>query len=531
MIRALTSINPNHVPCISPDVAIVGTGIAGLAAALVAAETSNVLLLSKAKLNETATSKAQGGIAAALEEESTDSHFADTVRAGAGLCDPDRVKILVEEGVERVRELIALGIPFDRSGSQLSFTMEGGHSARRILHGNGDATGKVIQDSLLPLVREHPRIQILEEHFAIDLLHSEDICSGLLCLDVRYSRPLRINAKSVIVATGGIGQTFRETTNPAIATADGVALCFRAGAELCDMEFIQFHPTTLYLAGAPRFLISEAVRGEGAHLLTPDGYRFMPEAHPDAELAPRDVVSQATIRTMEETQSNNVVLDLSQIPADKIQKRFPTIGSLCAEYGIDITRDPIPVRPAVHYMMGGVATDINGQTKVKNLYACGEVARTGVHGANRLASNSLLEGLVFGHRAGLHAATHGISISPHKIYGAQPRRRREHLVPLDTDDLLRSLKALTWRCLGIFRNPSGLLEAEQSISFWEEYVSREDFTTPAGFELQNMLTAARVIAKSATMRTESRGAHQRVDFPLVDDEHWCNSIYLTRNDF
>ncbi|MFH0911376.1 MAG: L-aspartate oxidase [Planctomycetota bacterium] len=531
MNRFLISADLRTVPSLHPDIVVVGGGIAGLTAALVAAESANVLLLAKGSLEESATYEAQGGIASAVAEPSWEAHLQDTLRAGAGLCDEAMVRLLVSEGIERVEELLRRKILFDREGDRLALTLEGGHSMRRILHANGDSTGRVVHEALAAAAKGLSTLQILENHFAIDLLHHEGRSYGLVCFDTRYGRLLRVEARAVILATGGLGQIYRETTNPEVATGDGFAMAFRAGAELADMEFVQFHPTTLYLAGAPRFLISEAVRGEGAELITLDGKRFMPECHPDAELAPRDVVSQAIIRILQETGASHVLLDLRRLPPDRVRRRFPAITALCAEYGIDVTTMPIPVRPAAHYMMGGVRTDADGRTSVQNLYACGEVACTGVHGANRLASNSLIEGLVFGRRAGLHAAqqmNERKEVYPLSVTHPRPISRN---VPLDIDDVMRSLRSLVWRDLGIFRREKTLAEAEETVAFWERYVLAEEFTARAGFEVQNMLTAAKIIARAARRRTESRGAHQRTDFPQTDDAHWKRHLVLTRHDF
>jgi L-aspartate oxidase len=532
MDRYLTSVDLQTVPALNPDVVVVGSGVAGLSAALAAAQTANVLLVAKRFLNDTATWHAQGGIAAALGESSGQAHLEDTLRAGAGLCDETMVRILVDEGVERVRELVESGVNFDRHNGELALTLEGGHGERRVLHADGDSTGRTLQESLAEMVGYHENIQVLEEHFVIDLLHAEGAVYGVLGQDTRYGRLLRINAPAVVLATGGMGQVYRETTNPEVATGDGYAMACRAGATLVDMEFVQFHPTTLYLAGAPRFLISEAVRGEGAHLITMEGERFMPRFHPDAELAPRDVVSQSIFSVMHETETSHVLLDLRHLDPALIDRRFPTIKALCADYGLEIASDCIPVRPACHYMMGGVQTDAHARTSVSNLYACGEVASTGVHGANRLASNSLLEGLVFGHRAGDHAARSATE-SGRPAMPRLPSRPRPsaRTVPLDIGDVIRSLRALAWRELGVYRSEEQLDHAERTIAFWERYVLREEFTAPAGWEAQNMLTVGQLVARAARRRTESRGAHQRFDHPETDDETWRRHLPLTIADF
>lgn len=511
--RFLVEVDLSTVPLFTTRCLVIGSGLAGLSAALAAAKKGSVLLTAKSGLMESNTSYAQGGIAAALaDEDSVDLHVADTLAAGGGLCDKDAVRLLVTEGKERCRELIDLGVDFDQVDGKIAFTREGAHSCRRVIHASGDATGRAITTSLSEIARRTPNIHILENHFAVDLLHDNGVCHGALFLDTQYGRHIRVEAEFTIVATGGGGQIFRETTNPSIATGDGYAMCFRAGATLGDMEFIQFHPTTLYLAGAPRFLISEAVRGEGAYLINQAGDRFMTRYSEKAELSPRDVVSQSIFKELNATGDTCVYLDLRHLDPALIHRRFPTIGAVCADYGLDLTKDPIPVRPAVHYFMGGVATDLNAETGVKNLYAAGEAAFTGVHGANRLASNSLLEALVFGHRAG--------SAEP-KSPGHFPllhlkKRLTAKGARLDIEDLTRSLKSLTWRNLGVFRNALRLSETVETLKAWSRYVLAEQFHMSPGFEVQNMLTAAQIIAISGLQRAESRGAHQRTDYPLTD---------------
>lgn len=527
----LASADLKTIPSLCPDVVIIGSGIAGLSAALEASKEKSVLIITKSNIIDTATYKAQGGVAAAINEDSSNSHLEDTLRAGAGICDRHMVSILVNEGIKRINKLVEQGVPFDKNGSELAFTLEGGHSERRVLHADGDATGKAMHIALTKMVKDNPKIQILEDHFAIDVLHHEGRCYGVLCLDCKYGRFLRIDSQAVIIASGGLGQIYRETTNPEVATGDGFAMGFRAGAVLSDMEFVQFHPTTLYLAGAPRFLISEAVRGEGAHLLSLDNVRFMKDQHPMQELAPRDIVSQAILRRMHETQTSHVLLDLRHMDKKLIAKRFPTISAICLEYGLDITKDPIPVRPAVHYMMGGIRTGEYAETMVRGLYACGEVACTGVHGANRLASNSLLEGIVFGARAGEHIIKTMTGKLEKYPLSKIERTKFTRTVPLDIEDVLQSLRALCWRSIGIYREGDQLSDAERNISFWEKYVLREEFAARAGFEVQNMLTVAKTIARAASIRKESRGAHQRRDYPDTDDVNWNTHTLISREDF
>ena len=523
--RYLVDVDLATVPLFTTRCLVIGSGIAGLAAAIAAAKRGPVVLTSKADFMESNTTYAQGGIAAALaDDDSVELHVKDTLEAGGGLCDEDAVRILVAEGRERCRELIDMGVDFDQDNGKISFTREGAHSRKRILHAE-DATGKAITATMLEVARRTPNIHLLDHHFAIDLLHADGSVSGALFLDTRYGRYFRVEAGITVMATGGVGQVFRETTNPAIATGDGYALCFRAGAELRDMEFVQFHPTTLYLAGAPRFLISEAVRGEGAYLINQAGERFMPRYSEKAELSPRDVVSQSIFKELNATGDTCVYLDLRHLDPALVSRRFPTIGSVCADYGIDIRKDPIPVRPAVHYMMGGVATDLNAATNIRNLYAAGEVAFTGVHGANRLASNSLLEGLVFGHRAG---SAEPADSAPFRLQSLRKKLDAKG-ARLDVDDLSQSLKALTWRNLGVFRNAIRLTETVETIKAWSRYVLAEQFHMRPGFEVQNMLTTAQMIALSAIMRTESRGAHQRTDYPDPDPE-WARHSLVSIHD-
>ncbi len=523
--RFLTSIDLNTVPSLNTDVLVIGSGVAGLSAALAAAASARVLLVTKDVPQESNSFYAQGGVAVALGADDTpELHLADTLKAGVGLCDNEAVRVLVTEGIDRCQALVDWGAPFDRVDGEIAFTAEGAHGRRRIIHAAGDATGKAVVETLLARAQEHPNIRILAEHFTVDLLHHEDACYGALLLDTTYGRMLGVRAGATIVATGGLGQVYRETTNPDGATGDGLALCLRAGAVLRDMEFVQFHPTTLYVAGAPRFLISESVRGEGAYILNQAGERFMGHYSTDKELAARDVVSQAIFQEIHRTGTTHVCLDLRHLGADLIERRFPTIKAICADYGLDITQEVVPVRPAVHYMMGGVKVDLQAATRVQRLYAVGEVASTGVHGANRLASNSLLEGLVFGWRAGKQAAIAG-HVAPGFPTNAVERRLSGRAVPLDVDDLVRSLKSLTWRHIGVYRNGKALEEVERTIHYWERYVLPEQFQARRGFEVQNMLTVALVIAHAAQLRTESRGAHQRTDHPETDPA-WERHIEL-----
>jgi len=377
------------------DFLIIGSGVAGLRAAIELSSHGRVLILTKSRADESNTEYAQGGVAVAMsDEDQIGLHYQDTIRAGDGLCSGAAVRLLVEEGPARINELIEWGTQFDREGTRLSFTKEAAHSRRRILHARGDATGREINRTLLRKVRTLPGITLRPYTFALNLLFSGDRCEGVSYLLRGDERIHEVRAEAVLLATGGIGATYRDTTNPDIATGDGHALAFRAGAALADMEFVQFHPTALKLAHTPRFLLSEAMRGEGGKLRNVNGELFMSSYHPLAELAPRDVVSRAIFSEATRTRSDLVYLDLTHLPAVFVEQRFPGIYSTCLKFGLDIAHQPIPVFPAAHYMMGGVLTDLHGRTTLPGLFAAGEVACTGVHGAHRLASNSLLDRLV-----------------------------------------------------------------------------------------------------------------------------------------
>ena len=530
--RYLMQTDLTRVPAFTPDVLVIGGGIAGLSAALAAAEHCQVMVITKRQRSQSNTFYAQGGIAAALGVgDGPEQHLRDTLTAGAGLCDEAAVRKLVSDGIERVRELLAWGARFDLDADQKpKLTTEGGHSRRRVLHAAGDATGQELQRALLARLDALDTIDVLENCFSVDLLHDDGVVYGALVLNDRGDR-LRILAQATVLVTGGAGQLYRETTNPEIATGDGLAMALRAGARLANIEFVQFHPTTLYIAGAPRFLISEAVRGEGALLLAADGTRFMPQQHELAELAPRDVVSVAISREMQRTDAPFVYLDLKPIGAAKVRERFPTILQTCAKFGLDITRDRIPVRPSAHYMMGGIQTTLRGETNVERLFAAGECACTGVHGANRLASNSLLEGLVFGREAGRAAAELAldgpVKFKPRRIGGDD---RRSSSAPIDIGDVTRSLKHLLWRAAGVFRDHDSLSQAEDTLRFWRRYVLGAEFTDPRDLELQNMIFIAGLLLRAALLRTESRGAHRRSDFPDTDDANWQQPIVQSIED-
>jgi L-aspartate oxidase len=528
--KYLIEADLTRIPALRTDVLVLGSGVAGLSAALTAARTAKVIVVAKTEAAESNTFYAQGGVAVAFGPGDTpQSHESDTLEVACGLADPAAVRKLVNEGIERVRELIALGAVFDKEGEGLAFTMEGGHARARVIHAAGDATGKEIEQALLAAARNNPNITLMEGMFAVDLLHHEGEVHGAVFFSRENSALLQVRSIATILATGGIGQLYRETTNPGVATGDGIAMAFRAGAEVADMEFVQFHPTTLYLAGVRRFLISEAVRGEGGVLLNSAGERFMKRYDDRGELAPRDIVSRAIVSEMARTGEAHVWLDVSGIPADRLDRRFPRIIAVCADYGLDVKHSRIPVRPSAHYFMGGVRTDLATRTNLDRLLACGEVASSGVHGANRLASNSLLEGLVFGHQAGLTAV---------EILGKKPvsfplrslkRAAGIKTIPLDVEDVARSLKSLMWRAAGVTRRGEELETALEQLRFWQMYVYQEEFRTARGYELMNMLLVAELIVRAALERKESRGAHYRTDYPARDDANYGKSRTLTRD--
>jgi len=435
---------------------------------------------------------------------------------------------VVGEGPERVKELIDWGAKFDRTDGEFEFTTEGGHSVARIVHAHGDATGAEIARVLVEVARSRPSITLLEDHFVVDLITGESGVMGALVVSPTKGMML-LWASQVILATGGIGRLYRETTNPPNATGDGLAIAYRAGAALQDFEFVQFHPTTLYIAGASRTLVSETVRGEGALLVNRRGERFMPKYHPDAELAPRDVVSRSIVSEIQATGFPCVYLDVRHLDKAHLQQRFPAIYKECLSFDIDISRDLIPVRPSAHYFIGGVQADTLGHTSVKNLFAVGEVACSGLHGANRLGSNSLLEGLVLGARAGREAAESftrsGRNSRPHPVASRLSRPRR---AAIDLGDVENSLRSLMWRAAGIEREESHLETAEDYVDFWCGYVMDKTFTDVRGWIIQNMLTVAKLVITSARERRESRGVHYRTDYPQTDDKNWKRHTTIQR---
>lgn len=531
--RYLVNIDSISMNQLFTDCLVIGAGIAGLRAAIEAADTQsgracNVIIVCKGTLQNSNTWKAQGGIASVLEKIDTfESHIADTLNTGCGINDREVVELVVRQGPELIRQLLRWGTGFDLIDGHIAATLEGGHSHPRIAHAHGDETGRVIAETLIKKVRQNPNIRVLENFYAIDLLTTDNKCAGII--GQRKQSPQIIWAANTILATGGAGQLYRETTNPDVATGDGIAIAYRAGAVLQDLEFVQFHPTTLYVAGASRALITETLRGEGAVLLDSNGHRFMKEYHENAELAPRDVVSRAILAQMLKTNSTHVYLDVRHFDKAYFAQRFPQIFELCESFNLNVSRDLIPVRPSAHYMIGGVKTDDKAATSIKNLYACGEVASTGLHGANRLGSNSLLEGLVFGKIAG-QVVSQSTEVNDahirHPLIKYQiPTSNRTRL---DAADVRNSLRALMWRNVGINRWDQPLREAQEIIRFWQRYVMDKIFDSTAGWECQNMLTVSLLTARAAQMRKESRGVHFRGDFTDTDDEHFKKHIEIKK---
>ncbi|WP_127587110.1 L-aspartate oxidase [Paenibacillus koleovorans] len=523
--RYLVDFSLDKLPRVQTDVIVIGAGIAGLFTAIRASERHNVLMITKKSLLDSNTRYAQGGIAAVIsDEDSPEYHRQDTLIAGAGLCDSDAVDVLVHEGPEGVQDLIQMGTQFDIENGEFALTKEGAHSQRRILHAHGDATGAEIVRALSERTKLSKQIQIWDDHIVLDLITYENECKGVLVQKPDGSR-LFVQANATILCTGGTGQLYRYTTNPDIATGDGIAMAYRAGAVIRDMEFIQFHPTSLCYPGAPRFLISEALRGEGAVLRNIRGERFMEKVHPMLELAPRDVVARAIVREMELTKSTFVYIDITHESAEMVRHRFPNIYEYCLTYGLDLTSDWIPVAPAAHYMMGGIRTDLNGQTSIERLYACGEVSSTGVHGANRLASNSLSEAIVFGRRIVEHIAS--LSEQNQTFDLAESSHRPEGPMQAIVEKRLK-LQKIMLRYVGLVRNGRGLEkgieELKRQLSVFESCLTKRE-----EIEFANLLTCALLASESALIREESRGGHYREDFPEKDDLIWRKHVLIQRD--
>lgn len=518
------------------DFLVLGSGIAGLSFALKVAPLGRVAIVTKKSSAESNTNYAQGGIAAVTsKEDSVEMHVRDTLEAGAGLCHENVVRAIVQEGPARIAELIELGMKFseremDGGGRELDLGREGGHSKRRILHAK-DVTGREIERALLNAVAAQPNIEILENHFAIDLITTHKLrgrtdanpaanrCLGAYVFDKRNNSVEAFSARAVLLATGGCGKVYLYTTNPDIATGDGVAMAYRAGAAISNMEFVQFHPTCLFHPRAKSFLISEAVRGEGGILKDTEGVAFMEKYHPLKSLAPRDIVARAIDTEMKKSGADHVLLDITHKPAEFIKERFPNIYSTCLKYGLDITREPIPVVPAAHYQCGGVVTNLNGQTEIPGLYAVGEAACTGLHGANRLASNSLLEALVCAHRAAEHLRKSPPPETSAEIPAWQTGSAHnvDELVVINHN--WDEIRRMMWDYVGIVRTNKRLLRARSRIANLQEEIQQYywDFIVNSDLlELRNIATVAELIIDSALLRPESRGLHYNLDYPAPD---------------
>ena len=509
------------------DFIIVGSGIAGLYTALLAKEHGRVLIITKGSIDDCNTKYAQGGIAAAIgKRDSPELHFQDTIAAGDGLCDEEAVRILVNEAPARISDLVNLGVPFDTLDGHIALTMEAAHSVPRILHAGGDATGKHIEVTLSRKVRD-AKIQVLEDCLATEIIVEKGRVCGIRALDCRTNSIEEFSCRSLILATGGAGQLYKFSTNPEIATGDGVALAYNAGAEITDMEFFQFHPTALHLPGVTPFLISEAVRGEGGILRNVGGHHFMPDYAPEADLAPRDVVARSIVYEMKQTGSDRVFIDATHLPPHVTTTRFPHIYRFCLDHGLDITKSLIPVAPAAHYMMGGVRTNTWGETNIPGLFAVGETACTGVHGANRLASNSMIEVLVFARRI-VDKIQKGTEVAaPPADRGSDIRHSlSDRQVPKAVPPpRLSTLQRLLWDKVGIIRDRESLPEAANVLAAWQKYLPEP--TDRSSYELSNLVLCARLITEAALLREESRGAHFRTDFPHSLPQ-WQRHIVLVK---
>lgn len=497
------------------DFLVIGAGVAGLSAAIEAATAGRVLVLTKDRLSESATEYSQGGVAVALsDEDEVRLHEQDTLQAGAGLCDPRAVRALVEAGPRRIQRLIEWGAGFDSRGGRLTFSIEGAHSVNRVLHAGGDSTGREIARTLLQKARSIEAISFRSFSSVVELLVRDGEVCGAIAWNEQDRSLVPVHARAVLIATGGVGRIYRETTNPDVATGDGVAMAYRAGATIANMEMVQFHPTALFLEGAPRFLLSEAIRGEGAVLRNADMQRFMSRYHQAEELAPRDIVSRAIVSELGRLRKGPVYLDLTHLSDGFVRKRFPRIYRTCMLYGVDLEVEPVPVHPAAHYAMGGVATGFDGATTLPRLYAAGEAACNGVHGANRLASNSLLEGLVFGARAGEAMRQHAGDRVPQPPI---PRHQAGSALP---GNAIANLRHLAWKYAGITRSGQGLQEGLQQLdllsTLFEKGLGR---SSRHGFETDNMYQVIRLVARCALARQESRGGHYRTDFPDARQEY------------
>jgi len=520
------------------DYAVVGSGVAGMRAAIELSQAGSVLVLAKSYLSESATAYAQGGIAVALsDEDEIGLHEQDTINAGDGLCNPETVALLVEEGPKYITQLIEWGTEFDRAGTKLAFTREAARSRSRILHAQGDSTGREISRALLARAHTIPHLHLRPHAFTTSLIIEKGYAVGVHFIDENDGSLHELRAGAVLLATGGLGQLYRETTNPEVATGDGMAIAYEAGAVLSDMEFVQFHPTALAIQGAPPFLLSEALRGEGGILRNINLERFMKRYHEAQELAPRDIVTRAITSEMHRTNSKHVYLDLTSKSKEFLEKRFPRIYATCSSYGLDLASDLAPVSPAAHFMMGGVKTDLWGHSSIPGLYAAGETGATGVHGANRLASNSLLEGLVFGARAGIamikdapgtkKSSSHlPGSPAPKTWNNAEKSPDKPKPKPADAE-ALEKLREIMWKQVGILRIGKELKAAIDALA--EVHLPRTQKAGRHEHEIRNLHALGSLVARSALAREESRGSHYRADFPYRDDDKLQKHSLISRD--
>jgi L-aspartate oxidase len=525
------------------DFIVIGSGIAGLYTAIEASSRHKVTVVTKSSLEECNTKYAQGGIAAAIGiSDSPDLHYNDTIKAGAGLVDTTTARILVDEAPDRITDLIRLGVRFDTLYGKISLALEGAHSVPRVLHAGGDATGANIEQTLSSLVRENRNVTILEDHLATEIIVKNGRAHGIKTVNYKTGSDNALEGEYTVLATGGSGMLYKQTTNPPVATGTGIAVAYAAGALISDMEFFQFHPTALFMPGVPRFLISEAVRGEGGLLRNNKGEAFARNYHPDGELAARDIVSRAILAEMGKTKTDHVYLDITHLPSKIIVTRFPSIYSFCLSQGLDITKEMIPVAPAAHYMIGGIKTNVWGETNIKGLFACGEAACTGVHGANRLASNSLMETLVFGKRIvsrvlsgekweGTAEAIGDITTSLEWYAGKFKGRESEGKPrsPVNKELSLSRLQDLMWDNVGIVRSGGELSKVIEQLLSWSTEETDAKSRMPQSIEMRLMIVGALLISTAALMRTESRGTHYRSDYPF-ESETWKKHIIFNRKE-